>query len=157
MFAIFTLRRQNILPVGDLGVQRGMVRWYGGTGFKIRSDKVEGDDGVQEGFKSADNSGPANHGDSKTNYSGVGMVNATPRSAEVPGDPSPQGFCMSMASLRNNEEVDTLPTFTDRAEVTALPSSPCSGITGCRAPPTPHRATLLAFRCPTFHSLSHRR
>ncbi|KIM61576.1 hypothetical protein SCLCIDRAFT_55442, partial [Scleroderma citrinum Foug A] len=82
MFAIFTLRRQNILPVGDLGVQRGMVRWYGGTGFKIRSDKVEGDDGVQEGFKSADNSGPANHGDSKTNYSGVGMVNATPRSAE---------------------------------------------------------------------------
>lgn len=119
MFAIFTLRRQNILPVGDLGVQRGMVRWYGGTGFKIRSDKVEGDDGVQEGFKSADNSGPANHGDSKTNYSGVGMVNATPRSAEVPGDPSPQGFCMSMASLRNNEEVDTLPTFTDRAESTS--------------------------------------
>ncbi|KAI6000659.1 DNA glycosylase [Pisolithus albus] len=40
MFAIFTLRRPNILPVGDLGVQRGMLRWFGGTGFKIRSDKV---------------------------------------------------------------------------------------------------------------------
>ncbi|KAI6121594.1 DNA glycosylase [Pisolithus sp. B1] len=27
MFAIFTLRRPNILPVGDLGIQRGMLRW----------------------------------------------------------------------------------------------------------------------------------
>jgi DNA-3-methyladenine glycosylase II len=28
MFAIFSLRRANILPVGDLGVQRGMLRWF---------------------------------------------------------------------------------------------------------------------------------
>ncbi|KAF6760342.1 DNA glycosylase [Ephemerocybe angulata] len=28
MFAIFSLRRPDILPVGDLGVQRGMVRWF---------------------------------------------------------------------------------------------------------------------------------
>ncbi|EIW83020.1 DNA glycosylase [Coniophora puteana RWD-64-598 SS2] len=27
MFAIFSLRRPNILPVGDLGVQRGLLRW----------------------------------------------------------------------------------------------------------------------------------
>lgn len=27
MFAIFSLRRPNILPVGDLGVQRGLARW----------------------------------------------------------------------------------------------------------------------------------
>lgn len=27
MFAIFSLRRPNILPVGDLGVQRGVARW----------------------------------------------------------------------------------------------------------------------------------
>ncbi|KAG8834247.1 hypothetical protein FRC17_009323 [Serendipita sp. 399] len=27
MFAIFSLRRPNILPVGDLGVQRGILRW----------------------------------------------------------------------------------------------------------------------------------
>lgn len=27
MFAIFSLRRPNILPVGDLGVQRGVLRW----------------------------------------------------------------------------------------------------------------------------------
>ncbi|OAX44126.1 DNA glycosylase [Rhizopogon vinicolor AM-OR11-026] len=28
MFAIFSLRRPNILPVGDLGIQRGMLRWF---------------------------------------------------------------------------------------------------------------------------------
>ena len=28
MFAIFSLRRPNILPVGDLGVQRGILRWF---------------------------------------------------------------------------------------------------------------------------------
>ncbi|KAF9478600.1 DNA glycosylase [Pholiota conissans] len=28
MFAIFSLRRPDILPVGDLGVQRGIVRWF---------------------------------------------------------------------------------------------------------------------------------
>ncbi|KZS98289.1 DNA glycosylase [Sistotremastrum niveocremeum HHB9708] len=28
MFSIFTLRRPNILPVGDLGVQRGVLRWF---------------------------------------------------------------------------------------------------------------------------------
>jgi hypothetical protein len=28
MFAIFSLRRSDILPTGDLGVQRGLVRWF---------------------------------------------------------------------------------------------------------------------------------
>jgi DNA-3-methyladenine glycosylase II len=28
MFAIFSLRRPDVLPVGDLGVQRGMLRWF---------------------------------------------------------------------------------------------------------------------------------
>ncbi|KAI0087997.1 DNA glycosylase [Irpex rosettiformis] len=28
MFAIFSLRRPDILPVGDLGVQRGILRWF---------------------------------------------------------------------------------------------------------------------------------
>ncbi|KAI0743612.1 DNA glycosylase [Daedaleopsis nitida] len=28
MFAIFSLRRPDILPVGDLGVQKGMLRWF---------------------------------------------------------------------------------------------------------------------------------
>ncbi|EJD03373.1 DNA glycosylase [Fomitiporia mediterranea MF3/22] len=28
MFAIFSLRRPDIMPVGDLGVQRGVVRWF---------------------------------------------------------------------------------------------------------------------------------
>ncbi|KAL4078520.1 DNA glycosylase [Scleroderma yunnanense] len=78
MFAIFTLRRQNILPVGDLGVQRGMVRWFGGTGIKVRPDKVGGGGSVQEGIKLVNDPGPASSSDSKVDYAGVGIVN-TPR------------------------------------------------------------------------------
>lgn len=38
MFAIFSLRRPDILPVGDLGVQRGLVRWALGS-FSISPEK----------------------------------------------------------------------------------------------------------------------
>jgi DNA-3-methyladenine glycosylase II len=45
MFAIFSLRRPDILPVGDLGVQRGLVRWFlhlhsPSHGFAISPQKV---------------------------------------------------------------------------------------------------------------------
>lgn len=38
MFAIFTLRRPDILPVGDIGVQKGMIRWFGGADVNVRSE-----------------------------------------------------------------------------------------------------------------------
>ncbi|GAW01551.1 DNA glycosylase [Lentinula edodes] len=46
MFSIFTLRRPNILPVGDLGVQRGMLRWFLGLhspthSFSFSPDKSD--------------------------------------------------------------------------------------------------------------------
>ncbi|KAI6113237.1 DNA glycosylase [Pisolithus croceorrhizus] len=72
MFAIFTLRRPNILPVGDLGIQRGMLRWFGGAGFKIRSDKVE-----QQDTNAAGKSEHAVDEQTKTIYTEVGMVEAT--------------------------------------------------------------------------------
>ncbi|KAI6169298.1 DNA glycosylase [Pisolithus thermaeus] len=68
MFAIFTLRRPNILPVGDLGIQRGMLRWFGGAGFKIRSDKVE-----QQDTNAAGKSEHAVDEQTKTIYTEVGM------------------------------------------------------------------------------------
>ncbi|KIK67439.1 hypothetical protein GYMLUDRAFT_37561 [Collybiopsis luxurians FD-317 M1] len=43
MFSIFTLRRPNILPVGDLGVQRGMLRWYLGLHSPTYSCSVSPD------------------------------------------------------------------------------------------------------------------
>ncbi|KAL0955964.1 hypothetical protein HGRIS_002146 [Hohenbuehelia grisea] len=47
MFAIFTLRRPDILPVGDLGVQRGVLRWFlslhsPSHSFSISPNKVTG-------------------------------------------------------------------------------------------------------------------
>ncbi|KAH9931148.1 DNA glycosylase [Epithele typhae] len=45
MFAIFSLRRPDILPVGDLGVQRGALRWFislhsPSVPISIREDKL---------------------------------------------------------------------------------------------------------------------
>ncbi|KAG8826434.1 hypothetical protein FRB91_007479 [Serendipita sp. 411] len=50
MFAIFSLRRPNILPVGDLGVQRGILRWVlaqhnnPGSPIKLNQDSIPEDD-----------------------------------------------------------------------------------------------------------------
>ncbi|KAH9895145.1 DNA glycosylase [Cubamyces lactineus] len=46
MFAIFSLRRPDILPVGDLGVQRGLLRWFislhaPSHPVSLRKDKLE--------------------------------------------------------------------------------------------------------------------
>ncbi|KAI6157683.1 DNA glycosylase [Pisolithus tinctorius] len=71
MFAIFTLRRPNILPVGDLGIQRGMLRWFGGAGFKIRPDKA-----AQEDTNIAEKPGYARGEQTKTTYTEVGVVEA---------------------------------------------------------------------------------
>lgn len=48
MFAIFTLRRPNIMPVGDLGVQRGVLRWFlalhsDDYNYAVESDKQPDD------------------------------------------------------------------------------------------------------------------
>lgn len=49
MFAIFSLRRPNILPTGDLGVQRGLLRWVlsqhtnPGSPVKLSRDKLPED------------------------------------------------------------------------------------------------------------------
>jgi DNA-3-methyladenine glycosylase II len=50
MFAIFSLRRSDILPVGDLGVQRGLVRWFlslhsSSHRYSISPDKLTGQPG----------------------------------------------------------------------------------------------------------------
>ncbi|KIL66179.1 hypothetical protein M378DRAFT_124113 [Amanita muscaria Koide BX008] len=43
MFSIFSMRRPDILPVGDLGVQRGILRWF----LEPHSALQPTDDGVQ--------------------------------------------------------------------------------------------------------------
>lgn len=45
MLSIFMLRRLNILPVNDLGVQNGLIKWY--LGYQIKKEKVE-DEKIKE-------------------------------------------------------------------------------------------------------------
>ncbi|KAI6125793.1 DNA glycosylase [Pisolithus croceorrhizus] len=100
MFAIFTLRRPNILPVGDLGVQRGMLRWFGGADFKIRSDRVERQD-----TNAAGKSEHAVDEQTKTIHTEVEMVEATPSSGIASGK-----VAHTFAS-RSNPETDLDPAL----------------------------------------------
>ncbi|KAL4254230.1 Alkylbase DNA Glycosylase/Transcriptional Activator [Abortiporus biennis] len=67
MFAIFSLRRPDILPVGDLGVQRGMVRWflslhsptYNITLSPEKVPKAVGDDRAETQANSSSGAGPS--------------------------------------------------------------------------------------------------
>ncbi|KAL1942070.1 hypothetical protein VTO73DRAFT_6600 [Trametes versicolor] len=53
MFAMFSLRRPDILPVGDLGVQKGMLRWFVSLHspsthpVSLRKDKLSKEDETQ--------------------------------------------------------------------------------------------------------------
>ncbi|KAI0630166.1 DNA glycosylase [Trametes polyzona] len=52
MFAMFSLRRPDILPVGDLGVQRGLLRWFislhsPSHPVSLRRDKLSDQDQIQ--------------------------------------------------------------------------------------------------------------
>ena len=40
MFMIFTLRRPNVLPCGDLGVQKGLIRWLTQVNPSVHSRKL---------------------------------------------------------------------------------------------------------------------
>ncbi|KAF9049728.1 hypothetical protein BJ165DRAFT_942413 [Panaeolus papilionaceus] len=59
MFAIFSLRRPDILPVGDLGVQRGVLRWFLSLhsdkhSYSISPEKVAGGTGAAKSTKVKD-------------------------------------------------------------------------------------------------------
>lgn len=100
MFAIFSLRRPDILPVGDLGVQRGMLRWF----LALHSPA----DPVQISPKKL----PKNPGNMKDDEAAAGEVEKTVQqsltdvnSAEpkLPGPPPPT----TLASQEN--DISSLP------------------------------------------------
>ncbi|KAH7923735.1 DNA glycosylase [Leucogyrophana mollusca] len=75
MFAIFSLRRPNILPVGDLGIQRGMLRWFlslhsPSHSFTLSPEKLSGND--------------AEFGEKKTQVSSQGDEDVLPVFGKTP-------------------------------------------------------------------------
>lgn len=83
MFAIFSLRRPDILPVGDLGIQRGLVRWFlslhsplhsysispekvGGSATPKKSKKTKTDSEEAGEFSSQEMDNDANLNDAST-------------------------------------------------------------------------------------------
>ncbi|KIJ67702.1 hypothetical protein HYDPIDRAFT_107169 [Hydnomerulius pinastri MD-312] len=110
MFSLFTLRRSNVLPVGDLGVQRGMVRWFGGAGFGIRPEKEEDNGDAKKEDKTNVNveGKPKGKGKGKAKVNGKGKGKnstiTTPARAQDADSDAEAGA--------EAEGGDALPTFT---------------------------------------------
>lgn len=46
MFALFSLRRPDVLPVGDLGVQKGLIKWLLADPRVVSGEMTEVEGGV---------------------------------------------------------------------------------------------------------------
>ncbi|KAJ8502912.1 hypothetical protein ONZ45_g11320 [Pleurotus djamor] len=106
MFAIFSLRRPDIMPVGDLGVQRGVARWFldlhsPSYSFSISPDKLAGSQ-VKEADTTADDSDdddalPVPDSKKKASVPAADASSVPP--GAVPATPMPDGSMKSVASL----------------------------------------------------------
>ncbi|KAG6337089.1 hypothetical protein ID866_2000 [Astraeus odoratus] len=117
MFAIFTLRRPNILPVGDMGVQRGMARWFGGASFQVRSDKAE------DGGTAMDTLAGESRGHAENDSLNMGCVGASASNTARNGTSLPEGFVYTNCTMprparglnSKTDAHDVLPTVVRRS------------------------------------------
>lgn len=117
MFAIFTLRRPNIMPVGDLGVQRGVLRWFLSLhspdyDYALQADKVTGGEDSQEATDTQD--ATVNVTERATTPDASSMAPAVPstpkRSTEELPSVMPPHFTPSInKTLRMTQDTDFVP------------------------------------------------
>jgi DNA-3-methyladenine glycosylase II len=142
MFLIFTLRRPDVLPVGDLGVQKGLLRWVLAAHGALPPS-------VPKSPKTPKGKGKGKEDHTPSDYGGGG-VTLTPSAsmATIPATPTPSASPLAAtASFTTatppwNLVTPTKLTSTPSFE-TPLPSTP--------APPalTPSASTLLPAPVPT--------
>jgi len=83
MFAIFSLRRPDILPVGDLGVQRGMLLWFLSLhsslhSYSISPEKVGGSATPKKEKKIKSNTKETDENGDDTNLNDAGTSSVLP-------------------------------------------------------------------------------
>ena len=116
MFMMFTLRRPDVLPVGDLGVQKGLVKWLTEINPGIQGKKLPdaNEKGAESSAKEDTTPGTPDPGRRAT----PPPAPDTPLPLSTPGPPS--------TPLGNPHAVD-LPLMTPRTEAVAqLPPFPPS-------------------------------
>lgn len=131
MFLIFTLRRPDVLPVGDLGVQKGLLRWV-----------LAAHGALPPSTPRTPKKGKVSH--TPSDYG------ATPSQPQLPATPStpskqltPAASLELPASQRTDAtEIDSLPN--DDAYVLVTPSKP-SASTAQVVPPTPSTTLQPSF------------
>ncbi|KDQ57620.1 hypothetical protein JAAARDRAFT_130654 [Jaapia argillacea MUCL 33604] len=96
MFAIFSLRRPDILPVGDLGVQRGVLRWF----LALHSPTYK--------FGISSKKLPKMPGDDSADKNGTDTPPAVPPAAVVPPTPARNGESQSGVATPSSSLSSTL-------------------------------------------------
>lgn len=140
MFMIFTLRRPNVLPHGDLGIQKGLVRWHTQINPSIHVRKLPNPQSSQDPTVTAAESAsmPAVLPTVPLTTSDTPTAPGTPKKApiiqngneeifsqpEPPATPSASALPVPITPLPKQEAVD-IPLMTPRTEDTIeLPPFP---------------------------------
>ena len=137
MFMIFTLRRPDVLPCGDLGVQKGLVRWLTQVNPSVHSrklpetpsDKPQSQNSTLLPVSESKNDGQASSTpsakDQSESQSDYFHSPSTPMSGEIDRKMTPHNSTRPTLGPKN-EMVD-LPMMTPRTEkVAQLPPFPDS-------------------------------
>lgn len=132
MFMIFTLRRPNVLPCGDLGVQKGLVRWWTTVNPSILSKKlpeIPGEDAATPSSETAASKGTP----SSSSQAGVPLSSLTssaqttsangqdPTSPERQSTPEPSESMLANGSSDSNGDYFKVPTTPMGGEVDPSP------------------------------------
>ena len=93
MFLMFSLRRPDVLPVGDLGVQKGLLRWFlAAHGSLPESTKAKGKSKAKAGVKGEEGTGTVKGGKAAEAARKKYAQPATPVKAEVKREPDESGL-----------------------------------------------------------------
>lgn len=119
MFMIFTLRRPDVLPCGDLGIQKGLVRWMTMINPAIHARKLPETPGGEGESASAISATQARQ-TTPTAASGSTDTPATPLPVSTPGPPVPT----TPANGPNDTELPLMtPSTESQAQLPPFPES----------------------------------
>ncbi|KAF8274437.1 DNA glycosylase [Lactarius quietus] len=146
MFAIFSLRRPDILPVGDLGVQRGLLRWVlslHDPEFRIGASPKKLPDATADPRKA--------EGSKTTPAKSKKRAKVTPTSADIDSDQEGESAADDLPTL--NGRLRRVPTSPPKDVSSSLPTVTGTTTPGplgipSRPPPLTPSVTQVLSRAP---------
>jgi DNA-3-methyladenine glycosylase II len=127
MFMMFTLRRPDVLPVGDLGVQKGLVKWLTEVNPGIQGKKLPDANEKDAGPSPQGQAAPATPDLGRQATPPPAAANGYSSSSTAPETPLPLSTPGPPSTPLGNPHAADLPLMTPRTEAIAqLPPFPPS-------------------------------